>query len=189
MSAALRSLLLPLTPLYRLGLALRERRLASGREPIHRLQWPVISIGNLSTGGAGKTPLTIALAQALAARGFAVDVLSRGYGRRSKLPARVDPAGSPDDFGDEPLLIARAANVPVYVALQRYDAGLLAERYPAQPASAPRQVAGLLAKNSRSQVNAGSEGRGRGHGLSEKGTGFSPYIPSAAEKGALAPEG
>jgi tetraacyldisaccharide 4'-kinase len=127
MSAGLRSPLLPLTPLYRLALALRERRLANGSEPIRRLRYPVISIGNLSTGGSGKTPLTIALAQALTTRGLVVDVLSRGYGRRNTAPARVDPAGFPDDYGDEPLLIARAASVPVYVAPNRYDAGLLAE--------------------------------------------------------------
>ena len=128
MSAALRSLLLPLTPVYRFGLALRERRLATGGEPIRRLRFPVISIGNLSTGGSGKTPLTITLAQALTARGIAADVLSRGYGRCSTVPARVDSAGSADNYGDEPLLIARAADVPVYVAPQRYDAGLLAEQ-------------------------------------------------------------
>ena len=56
----LRRLLLPLNPLYRLGLSWRERRLQTGREPVRRLRSPVISIGNLSTGGAGKTPLTIA---------------------------------------------------------------------------------------------------------------------------------
>jgi tetraacyldisaccharide 4'-kinase len=142
--SGLRSLLLPLTPLYSLGLALRERRLALGREPIRRLRFPVISIGNLSAGGAGKTPLTIALAQALSARGLAVDVLSRGYGRRSTVPIRVDPAGSPKDFGDEPLLIARAANVPVYVAPQRYDAGLLAETESLHLALAQPQVVHLL---------------------------------------------
>lgn len=127
MSAGLRSLLLPLTPLYRLALAVRERRLGAGRGPIRRLQHLVISIGNLSTGGAGKTPLTIALAQALTVRGLAVDVLSRGYGRRSRLAAKVDAQGPAQLYGDEPLLISRIANVPVYVAPQRYDAGLLAE--------------------------------------------------------------
>jgi len=144
MSAGVRSLLAPFVPLYRFGLAMRERRLASGREPIGRLRFPVISIGNLSTGGAGKTPLTIALAQALVRRGFAADVLSRGYGRQSRLAARVDPGGAAEEFGDEPLLIARQAGVPVYVAPQRYDAGVLAESafaYPAQAAPAPPQVA------------------------------------------------
>jgi tetraacyldisaccharide 4'-kinase len=120
-----RRLLVPLVPLYRLALAFRELRLRV--EPSRRLRCPVISIGNLSTGGAGKTPLAIALAQALSARGLRVDVLSRGYGRRSKLAARVHPDESAEDFGDEPLLIARETGVPVYVAPRRYDAGVLAE--------------------------------------------------------------
>jgi tetraacyldisaccharide 4'-kinase len=122
-----RSWLAPLTPLYAAGLALRNRRIESGSEPVRRLSWPVVSIGNLSTGGSGKTPLTIALAQALTARGLRVDVLSRGYGRQGKLPARVNPDGDAQEFGDEPLLIARETGVPVYVAPQRYDAGLVAE--------------------------------------------------------------
>jgi tetraacyldisaccharide 4'-kinase len=122
-----RMLLAPLTPLYRFGLVLRERALRTGGEPIRWLRSPVISIGNLSTGGAGKTPLAIALAQALMARGIAVDVLSRGYGRRSRSAARVDPASSAEEYGDEPLLIARLAGVAVYVAPERYDAGLVAE--------------------------------------------------------------
>jgi tetraacyldisaccharide 4'-kinase len=117
----------PFTPLYRLGLAVRARKFRSGNPSIQRLQWPVISIGNLSTGGSGKTPLTISLAKTLTARGLHVDVLSRGYGRRSTLPVVVDPIGTAEDFGDEPLEIARAAGVPVYVAAERYQAGLLAE--------------------------------------------------------------
>jgi len=119
--------LAPLIPLYRLALAVRELRLHSGLEPIRRLRYPVVSIGNLSTGGSGKTPLTIALAQALATRGLRVDILSRGYGRKSKLAARINPDGVADDYGDEPLLITRETSLPVYVASQRYDAGLLAE--------------------------------------------------------------
>lgn len=120
-------MLLPLSPLYRLGLAFRELRLRSGRELVRRLQFPVISVGNLSTGGAGKTPFAIALARALTGAGFAVDVLSRGFGRRAGAPARVRLDRSAAEFGDEPLLIAREAAVPVYVASQRYEAGLLAE--------------------------------------------------------------
>jgi tetraacyldisaccharide 4'-kinase len=123
-------------PVYRFGLALRELQLRLGLKPVRRLKWPVVSIGNLSAGGAGKTPLTIALAKALSARGVHVDVLSRGYGRRSTLPLLVDPAGKPEDFGDEPLLIAREANVQVYVAAERYEAGLLAE----QAAKAPQNA-------------------------------------------------
>lgn len=173
MSANLRSLLAPLTPLYRLAVAIREGRLASGREPIRRLKKPVISIGNLSTGGAGKTPLTIALAQALTARGIEVDVLSRGYGRRSTQPARVDPDGSPDHFGDEPLLIARAANVPVYVAPQRHDAGLLAE----SPETAV--VSGDDLTGSGRTPREGSERQGttfsRAKTATKEELGFSPY--------------
>jgi tetraacyldisaccharide 4'-kinase len=122
-----RRLLFLLIPLYRLALAFRELRLLVGLEPVRRLRFPVVSIGNLSTGGAGKTPLTIALAKALKRRGLRVDVLSRGYGRQSLLAARVQPGGSAEEFGDEPLLIAREAKIPVYVAPRRYEAGLLAE--------------------------------------------------------------
>jgi tetraacyldisaccharide 4'-kinase len=131
-----RRLLLPLTPLYRLALATREWKLRRGWEPVRRLRFPVIGIGNLSTGGAGKTPFAIALARAFASRGCAVDVLSRGYGRRSVAPARVRPDGTLEEFGDEPLLIARETGVPVYVAAQRYEAGLLAESSRELPAGA-----------------------------------------------------
>ena len=127
MTKSSRKLLLPLVPAYRLALLLRELRLRTGIESVSRLRFPVVSIGNLSAGGAGKTPLTIALAKALDARGLRVDVLSRGYGRRGKRPARVDPDGTAEDFGDEPLLIARETGVPVYVAGQRFAAGQLAE--------------------------------------------------------------
>jgi len=119
--------LAPLVPLYAAGVALRETRLRNGWERVRRLGRPVVSIGNLSAGGAGKTPLTIALARLLAGRGLHVDVLSRGYGRTSRTAARVRPDGDAKEFGDEPLLIAQETGVPVYVAPQRYEAGVLAE--------------------------------------------------------------
>ena len=124
---SVRNLLVPFSPIYRTGLAIRELRLRRGWEPVRRLRFPVISIGNLSTGGAGKTPFAITLAKALDGRGFTIDVLSRGYGRQSATAARVRLDGSVAEFGDEPLLIARNAGVPVYVARERYEAGLLAE--------------------------------------------------------------
>jgi tetraacyldisaccharide 4'-kinase len=127
MSARVRRLLVPFVPVYRMALGFRELRLRRGWEPIRRLRFPVISIGNLSTGGAGKTPFAIALALALGHRGFAVDVLSRGYGRQAVAAARVRLDGTADEFGDEPLVIVRSTGVPVCVARQRYDAGLLAE--------------------------------------------------------------
>ena len=92
-----------------------------------RLRRPVISIGNLSVGGSGKTPLTIRLAELLTSEGITVDVLSRGYGRTSRLTEQVDAAGDAQRFGDEPLLIARRVRVPVFVGASRYQAGLLAE--------------------------------------------------------------
>jgi tetraacyldisaccharide 4'-kinase len=131
-----RPLLLPLVPLYRMGWRIHDRRFASGQELARRLRWPAISVGNLSTGGTGKTPMVIALAQALSQRGLQVDILSRGYGRAGKQPASVDPSGSAREFGDEPLLMARATGVPVYVGADRFQAGVLAESQLAESCAA-----------------------------------------------------
>lgn len=119
--------LTPLVPLYAAATAMRNRAFAQGWLRQQHLRAPVVSIGNLSIGGAGKTPLTIRIAELLRDRGVVVDVLSRGYGRRSTGVRRVEEAGSWQEFGDEPLLIARHARVPVYVGASRYEAGLLAE--------------------------------------------------------------
>ncbi|HVP44214.1 MAG TPA: tetraacyldisaccharide 4'-kinase [Terriglobales bacterium] len=93
-----------------------------------RLARPVVSVGNISTGGSGKTPFVIALGELLQARGISFDVLSRGYGRKSTGVRVVDPAGLPEEFGDEPLLIARKLKVPVVVGEDRYQAGAAAEK-------------------------------------------------------------
>lgn len=92
-----------------------------------RLLGAVISVGNLSAGGSGKTPFVLLLGELLKARGIKFDVLSRGYGRRSRGVRLVDPAGLPQEFGDEPLLIARRLQVPVIVGEDRYEAGCFAE--------------------------------------------------------------
>lgn len=84
-------------------------------------------MGNLSAGGAGKTPFVMLLGELLRAREIKFDVLSRGYGRRSRGVRLVDPAGLPQEFGDEPLLIARKLQVPVVVGEDRYEAGRFAE--------------------------------------------------------------
>lgn len=118
------ALLAPLELLY--ASLVRARNARFDRTPAHRLRWPVISVGNLSVGGAGKTPLVICLARLLQREG--TDVLSRGYGRSRQTAERVDTEGNAEEFGDEPLLIARATGVPVYVGASRYEAGLLAER-------------------------------------------------------------
>ncbi len=119
--------LLPLTPLYAAAATVKDLAYERGWARAERLRCPVVSVGNLSVGGSGKTPLTIRLAELLRDRGTVVDVLSRGYGRRSDATAKVAPNGSAEVFGDEPLLIARAG-IPVFVGESRYEAGLLAER-------------------------------------------------------------
>lgn len=121
------SVLAALTPLYAAAVAAKNRAYDRGWTTPKRLRWPVVSIGNLSVGGSGKTPLTIRLAELLRERGIAVDVLSRGYGRQSSGVERVDQGGSAEEFGDEPLEIARATGVPVFVGPGRYAAGVLAE--------------------------------------------------------------
>jgi tetraacyldisaccharide 4'-kinase len=118
-------ILAPLSWVY--GSVVRSRNARFDKSAPHRLRWPVISVGNLSVGGTGKTPFVIALAKLLQREKYQVDVLSRGYGRAQDTVERVDPAGSAARFGDEPLLIAQTAGVPVYVGASRYAAGLLAE--------------------------------------------------------------
>lgn len=88
---------------------------------------PVIVVGNITVGGAGKTPLTLWLAQALKARGYRPGIISRGYGRRTDGAAAAVLAVTPDTpaeaCGDEPLLLARRSACPVWVARQRYVTG------------------------------------------------------------------
>jgi tetraacyldisaccharide 4'-kinase len=103
--------------------ALHER----GTLKAQRLLGPVVSVGNLAVGGSGKTPFVILLGELLKARGVEFDVLSRGYGRSTTGVLLVDPQGSPREFGDEPLLIARRLGVPVVVGEKRYEAGQFAE--------------------------------------------------------------
>ncbi len=92
-----------------------------------RLQGAVVSVGNISAGGTGKTPFVLLLGELLKARGIKFDVLSRGYGRGGRGVLLVDPGGLPQEFGDEPLLIARKLQVPVIVGEDRYEAGRFAE--------------------------------------------------------------
>jgi tetraacyldisaccharide 4'-kinase len=83
---------------------------------------PVLCVGNLVAGGAGKTPVVLSLAARLGARGRAVHILSRGYGGSLAGPVRVDPARhSAAEVGDEPLLLAQAA--PTWVARDRARGG------------------------------------------------------------------
>jgi tetraacyldisaccharide 4'-kinase len=117
----------PLTALYGGVTALRNTLFERGVLRSRRLRQPVVSIGNLSVGGSGKTPFVIALGELLQARGIRFDVLSRGYRRKTSGVLTVDPEGNASDFGDEPLLIARRLRVPVIVGESRYQAGRVAE--------------------------------------------------------------
>ncbi|HXB62853.1 MAG TPA: tetraacyldisaccharide 4'-kinase [Acidobacteriaceae bacterium] len=131
---SLRRILFPLVPLYAAAAAAKNALYDRGAMRQKSLAWPVISVGNLSTGGSGKTPFVLALRDLLAGLGWEVDVLSRGYGRTGFATELVDPSGSAAHFGDEPLLLARAG-AAVYVGADRYRAGQLAERqaHTAQP--------------------------------------------------------
>lgn len=116
----------PLVLPYAVGVRLKNMAYDRHWLEPRRLTWPVISVGNLSVGGTGKTPMVLLLADRLQQRGWTVDVLSRGYGRSSQRVARVDPLGTPEEFGDEPLLMARRG-LSVYVGADRYQPGRLAE--------------------------------------------------------------
>lgn len=88
-----------------------------------RLPVKVISVGNISVGGTGKTSFVIWLLRALVARGYKVGVVSRGYGGSVKSVARVPVDGDPKIFGDEPSLIARENLGPVFVGPKRFEVG------------------------------------------------------------------
>lgn len=111
-------LLLPLTGLFAL-LAGWHRRNA---KPV-RLPVPVVVVGNITVGGAGKTPLTIALARQLRARGWQPGIVSRGYGGNVAQPQPVSIDSLPAEVGDEPILLARRSALPVWVGRNRVAVG------------------------------------------------------------------
>jgi len=120
--------LVPLTPLYSLVVVTKRWLYQMGVFRQRHLPAPVISVGSVSAGGAGKTPFVAMLAQLLGRRGYAVSILTRGYGRVSELIERVEPFDDPIWHGDEPVLLAQHSGAPVYAAADRYEAGLRAER-------------------------------------------------------------
>ena len=120
----------PLVPLYAGVVRLKDALRGAGFTRTRKLWWPVVSVGSLSAGGAGKTPVVIALAKLLRDGGWTVDVLSRGYGREGWGMERVEPEldYAARRFGDEPVLIAEQTGVPVWVGSDRYVAGTRAEK-------------------------------------------------------------
>jgi tetraacyldisaccharide 4'-kinase len=127
----MKSILTPLSELYKAGNYLRFKSYKNGILNAHKFPVPVISIGNITCGGTGKTPLTIDLAKRLTNAGYKVGILSRGYGRKSgKTIVVSDGTGNLADCeesGDEPFVIAKLLpEVGVVVSADRIKAGKLA---------------------------------------------------------------
>ena len=113
-------LLLPVSGVFCLLVALRRAAYRHNLLASVRVGAPVIVVGNISVGGTGKTPLTLWLAQRLAAAGWRPGIVMRGYGGSAAAsPLRVARDADVDAVGDEALLMARASDVPVVVARDR----------------------------------------------------------------------
>ena len=114
----------PLSWLYGMAVSIKRTAHRRGWLRTERLDVPVIVVGNVVVGGAGKTPAVIALVQALRDAGWSPGVISRGHGRApSPAPLPVLPNSHASEVGDEPLQIQRATGAPVFVATRRIDAG------------------------------------------------------------------
>lgn len=116
------ALLLPVASLFGALMSVRGALYRRGWLKAERLPVPVLIVGNLVVGGTGKTPLAVALANSLAARGFTPGLVSRGYGARIDAPLEVSPESDPSLVGDEPLLLRRRTGMPVWVAPDRVAA-------------------------------------------------------------------
>jgi tetraacyldisaccharide 4'-kinase len=118
--------LLPFAIVFSVVVAIRRFLYRLRILPRWRAPVPVIVVGNITVGGAGKTPLVLAIVELLQSRGWNPGVIARGYGR---VPRREsDPLGvvrvypdiaTPEHFGDEPVLVARRARVPVFIGADR----------------------------------------------------------------------
>jgi tetraacyldisaccharide 4'-kinase len=111
--------LLPISLVFRALVGLRLTLYRGGILASHKLPVPVIVIGNISVGGTGKTPLTLALAQQLIDCGWHPLIVSRGYGGTTQQPQQVLPHSDSQQTGDEPLLMAQRGLCPVWIGLDR----------------------------------------------------------------------
>lgn len=115
--------LAPLSLLYRVVVTYRRQRWLSGKKEAYHSRAPVVVIGNLTVGGTGKTPLTLACLDLALELGLRPGVISRGYGGKARsYPCRVDQNPDPGLVGDEPLLIWRRSGCPVVVSPLRAEA-------------------------------------------------------------------
>jgi tetraacyldisaccharide 4'-kinase len=115
-------LLWPLSQVYSLLVGRRRRLYQSGFFKSARAGVPVLVVGNVIAGGAGKTPLVMALVKHLQQRGLQVGVVSRGYGRTGESCREVFADTPVTASGDEPALIKHATGAPVFIAKTRIDA-------------------------------------------------------------------
>lgn len=115
-------LLFPLSLCFHALVALRRALYRRGGLKIQRLPVPVVIVGNLTVGGAGKTPLIVHLTEVLRARGLRPGIISRGYGSRSNGVLEVTANSDPASVGDEPVLLARRSRCPVFVGIDRVAA-------------------------------------------------------------------
>ncbi|OOV05627.1 tetraacyldisaccharide 4'-kinase [Rhodoferax fermentans] len=121
----------PLSLLYRLLIGLRAALFHTGLLATRRVAVPVVIVGNVVAGGAGKTPVVIALVEHLQRRGIRVGVISRGYGRSLAGCQEVTQQRAAQEVGDEPALIHRRTGAPVFVAEERVHAAqALLARHP-----------------------------------------------------------
>jgi tetraacyldisaccharide 4'-kinase len=118
----LAAVLWPLSLIFRIAVAARRWLYRVGVLASTRLRVPVVVVGNITVGGAGKTPLVLALADALTARGWHPAVVSRGYGGSARAAQAVSNDDDPDVVGDEPLILT-AAGYPVWIGADRAAAG------------------------------------------------------------------
>jgi len=116
---------LPLAALYGGVVRLRRALYRRGWLRAQRLPVPVVVVGNIVAGGAGKTPVTIALVEALRMRGFKPGVVSRGYGGTAQHPMLLDAQPDPAVVGDEPALIRMRTGAPVAIGADRPAAAAL----------------------------------------------------------------
>ncbi len=115
-------MLAPFSWLFCAGVRARQLAYELGMAKVHRVELPVIVVGNVTVGGTGKTPLVIWICQFLRAQGYRPGVAARGYGGQSaKWPQQVRTDSDADSVGDEALLLARRSACPVAVGRHRVE--------------------------------------------------------------------